>query len=75
MLQSHDHANGLAHVAAGANLVANQRDSLFSTGSQPIVMAENLRRDFGAEFGRRRLGVFVSYFLEIEGLKFEKVLK
>lgn len=73
--ERHNHADGQMHVTAGADLVANNRNALFPVADQTVIVAENLRWNFGAQFRRGRLGVLIFEFAKLEGLEFDQVLK
>jgi hypothetical protein len=73
--ERHNHADGQMHVTAGADLVANNRNALFLVGDQTVIVAENLRWNFGAQVRRGRLGVLIFDFAKLEGLEFDQVLK
>jgi len=75
MPQGHNCADGQAHVTAGADLIANHRNALFALRHQAVIMAKNLRRNLGAQFGHGGLGVFAFDFAEFKGLKFNQILQ
>ena len=69
MPQGHDHRHGQAHVAAGADLIANQRRSLLAMGHEAIVVAEDGQRDFISQLGDGCQRVPVLDLFEFDSLK------
>src|SRR5438132_11120570 len=65
--------DGQLHMAAGAHLIANHRHTFFAPDGEPIIMGEDLDRDYAPQFSHRRLNILFRGFAEFEGLKFEKV--
>ena len=64
---------GTLHMAAGADLVADDGDTFFAARHQAVVVAENRRRDFGAQFRDAFFRVRLRRFVEFERLKFQKI--
>ena len=66
---------GHLHMASATDLMADDRDALFAPHPQPVVMAEDLRRNFGAQFGELFPGFRARYSGGFEGLKFQEIFK
>lgn len=70
--QSGDHANGQTHVAAGANLVADDSHTFFVPRAEPIIVAQDRIGNQGPKISD--LFVIPFFFPEFNGLKFQQVL-
>ena len=68
-------ANGNAHVAAHADLMAHGSHSGFAPGGQAIVVLEDGQRDLSAHLGNRRFHAAAAEVAGLQLLELEQMLK
>ncbi len=76
VLVAHEDSNlsdGQAHVASAARLVADHGNSLFLARPQAIVMAEDGRRDLGAQLHDLSVNLIAANIAKFQDLKFPQI--